>query len=638
MTNPPTADASMPHLDFLKQAIEQADINALRLALYQQTHDESLARMQVSNELQEGNPFQFTRLHRDHHDTVKAKALEYLTGAPQELNVPDKRRGAELMNLFCGRELSQADIDYAWGDLAFDGFTRGASWKEKPAQEVLDQVDITIVGAGLGGLLAAIQLKRLGLGFRIIEKHAGVGGTWWMNDYPEARVDIISFLYQYKFELGYPWKSYYPTQKELLEYVNHIVDKHELRDSISLNTEIKEAMWNEDDSIWELTAQHADGTISEYKSNFFISASGQFLKPNVPQVPGIDTYQGRVFHSTAWDHDYDYSGKRVAVVGTGSTGAQMVRGLAESAASVTVFQRSPNWISRMPNYREEISEPLRWLINTMPGYLNWHIFSQHIAQARMDGMNEVDEAWVSGGGLFNERNDQLREIMKSYILKAVHGDKSLYEKLVPDYAPLARRPVVDNDFYETLTKDHVDLVVGAVEAFTETGIIASDGVEREFDLVVLAAGFEVEAFLWPVEYTGRDGTKLADLWDHDGPRAYLTAMLPGFPNFAMMYGPNSGLVAGSFHSWVELFSNYYCQVIVQTIESGASSFAVTKEAYDQFNEELDDRAKTWVFQVENTGGGYYKNKKGRSSVRLPWRTPEFYEKVATPDFEHFEFR
>ena len=184
----------------------------------------------------------------------------------------------------------------------------------------------------------------------------------------------------------------------------------------------------------------------------------------------------------------------------------------------------------------------------------------------------------------------------------------------------------------------MSLVAESVDRFTETGVVASDGVEREFDLVVMAAGFEVEAFLWPVSYSGRDGATLSDLWDFDGPRAYLTAMLPGFPNFAMMYGPNSGLVAGSFHSWVELFSNYYCQVIVETIESGADSFEVRRSAYNDFNQELDARAESWVFQVEDTGGGYYKNDRGRSAVRLPWKTPDFYEKIATPDFEHFVFR
>ena len=624
--------------DFIQRAIELADVNALRLALYQQTQDPELAAMPVTNELREGNPFQFTRLSKAHHQIVRDKALAYLLGDKGEPVIPDKAEGARLMELFCGRELSPADIDYAWGDLAFEGFTRGANWTNKPDQSVLDKVDITVVGAGFGGLLAAIQLKRLGLNCRIIERQSGIGGTWWLNQYPEARVDIPSYLYQYKFELGYQWKSHYATQKELLEYFDYVVDKHELRDKIALNTHITDAVWVEEENKWHITSESETGEKMLHKSDFFISASGQFSKANLPKIDGIEDFQGRMFHSTNWDTSYDYSGKRVAVIGTGSTGAQMCRGIAEKAESLSVFQRTPNWMSNMTSYRDEVPEGMTWLLDNMPGYMNWHVFSLHIAQMRMDGMNEVDEAWKAQGGLFNERNDQLREIFKGYIYKSVGGDKELAKKLTPDWAPLARRPVVDNDFYKTLLRDNVELVTDPIKTFTESGITTNDGNEREFDLVVLAAGYEVEAFLWPVEYTGRNGAKLGDLWDEDGPRAYLTAMLPGFPNFAMMYGPNSGLVAGSYHSWVELFSNYYCQVIAHTIESGASSFEVTHDAYQTFNDELDERAKTWVFQVENTGGGYYKNAKNRSAVRLPWRTPEFYIKVAKPDLDHFEIK
>jgi len=626
--------------DFIRQALEYADVNALRIALYQQTGDEQLAAMSVTNELREGSPFQFTRLEKSHHPLVKTKALQYLANPQYPRAMPNKLEAARLMRLFCGRDLTSADIDYAWGDLGFTGFSRGAQWQNKPPQSVLDSIDITVVGAGFGGLLAAIQLQRLGLDCRIIERQAGIGGTWWLNQYPEARVDIASYLYQYKFELGYKWKSFYATQQELLEYFDYIVEKYGLREKVSLNTQITNAKWIEDEAKWHLTAEDEHGHQQLHKSNFFISASGQFSKANLPDIAGIEQFEGTMFHSTNWDKNYDYAGKRVAVIGTGSTGAQMCRGLAATAESLTVYQRSPNWTSRMPSYRDKVPTELQWLLDTMPGYLNWHVFSQHIAQTRMDGMNEIDEQWVAKGGLFNQRNDQLREILTAYIKKAVNGDEKLAKQLTPNWAPLARRPVVDNDFYATLTRDNVDLVTEPIERFTQTGIQTKGSPEtaRDFDLVVLAAGYEVEAFLWPVEYTGRDGMTLGKLWDKDGPRAYLTAMLPGFPNFAMMYGPNSGLVAGSYHSWVELFSNYYCQVITHTIESGASSFEVTKEAYEAFNDELDERAKTWVFQVEDTGGGYYKNKKNRSAVRLPWRTPEFYEKVSAANFDHFLIR
>lgn len=633
-----TATAGRRDLAFLRQAIEQADINALRLALYQHTGDPALAAMAVSNELRPGNPFRFTRLDKASHDLVKAKALEFLSGDPVALRRPDRDETDALMALFCGRDLSQADRDYAWGDMGFDPLARAPHWNERPSQETLDAIDITVVGAGFGGLLAAIQLKRLGLSCRILERQDGIGGTWWLNDYPEARVDVTAFLYQYKFELGYPWGNHFPTQQDLLAYFDHMVDKHDLRDRIALATEVTQAQWQEEDARWHIETRGPNGELSRYQSHFLISASGQFSTPQLPGIEGIDRFQGKLFHSTQWDHSYDLTGKRIAVLGTGSTGTQMVRGLARHAQSLTVYQRTPNWIMRMPNYRQDVGAEHQWLFEHFPGYLNWYVFSQHISQMRMDGINEVDRDWVAAGGYFNERNDQLRDILKAYILDAVGGDRALYDQLVPGYAPLARRPVVDNEFYRTLTQDHVALVSGQVQSFTDSGVVGGDGAEREHDLVVLCAGFEVERFLYPTAYRGRNGATLNDLWSTDGPRAYLTAMLPGFPNFAMMYGPNSGLVAGSYHSWVELFSRYYCQVIVETIERGARAFEVRRDAYQDFNVELDERAESWVFQVENTGGGYYKNAHGRSSVRLPWRVPEFYEKIAAPDFSHFDIR
>ncbi len=616
-------------------ALKEADINVLRLALYQQTGDQELAAMSVVQHQREGSPFKHTMVDPKHHDTVREKAKAYLLSGAGTMNIPSKSQAYEMMEVFYGRELSQSDKDYCWGDLAFEGFPRGAAWANKPPQEVLDDITVTIIGAGFSGLLAAIQMERLGLKWRIIERQSGLGGTWWLNDYLEARVDVTSFLYQFKFELGYPWKNFYATQGELQEYVAYIVDKHNLRDRITLDTKVTKAVWNEDAKSWQMEIEGPDGTAEAFDSTFIISASGQFSTPQLPNIEGIESFKGKMFHSTEWDHDYDLNGKRVAIIGTGSTGSQMTRGIAERASHLTVYQRTPNWLMKMPRYRDKVPTGLQWLMDNMPGYKNWYVFGEHISQLRMDGMNDVDEAWRAKGGHINERNDQLRELLKGYIFKAVKGDKDLYKKLVPSYAPLARRPVVDNDWYKTLTLDHVDLAADGIERFTETGIVSKDGVERGHDAVVLTSGFAVERFLWPVEYVGRDGATLEKLWEKDGPRAYKTAMLPGFPNFVMMYGPNSGLVGGSYHSWVELYSQYYCRVITETIERRAESFELKREAYDAFNEELDEKERTWVYHVENGGGGYYMNQHGRSSVRLPWKLPEFYEKLREPDFNDY---
>lgn len=621
----------------IRRALEEADINVLRLALYQQTHDPELAAMNVVQHQREGSPFKHTMVDPVHNDDVKQKALAFLLTNPKEMVIPTKSEAAAMMRLFYGRDLSESDIEYCWGDLAFEEFPRGATWKKKPPQEALDNINVTIIGAGFGGLLAAIQLDRLGINWQIIERQSGIGGTWWLNDYLEARVDVTSFLYQYKFELGYPWKSFYATQDELQDYVNYIVDKYDLRNRITLNTQVSSAHWEEDSKSWKIKTAGPDGDTKTFDSTFIISASGQFSTPQLPDIDGIRSYRGKMFHSTEWDHEYDLTDKRAAIIGTGSTGSQMTRGVAGKAAQLTVYQRTPNWLMKMPRYRDKVPDSLQWLLDNMPGYKNWYVFGEHISQLRMDGMNDVDDAWRAQGGQINERNDQLRSLLKGYIFKAVNGDKDLYKKLVPSYAPLARRPVVDNDWYKTLTLTHVDLVANGIKSFTEKGIIDADGVEREHDVVILSAGFAVERFLWPVDYVGRDGATLDALWQKDGPRAYKTAMLPGFPNFVMMYGPNSGLVAGSYHSWVELYSQYYCRVITETIESGAASFELKRSAYDAFNEELDEKEVSWVYHVENGGGGYYMNEHGRSSVRLPFKLPEFFEKIREPDLKDYLF-
>lgn len=620
----------------VSDALTHADINVLRLSLYQQTGDPDLAAMKVVQHQREGSPFKHTMVAPEHHEAVKEKALAYLTSRPKDMLVPTKSDAFEMMELFYGRPLSPADKDYCWGDVAFEDFPRGATWKTKPSQDILDDITVTIIGAGFSGLLAAIQMNRLGLKWRIIERQSGLGGTWWLNDYLEARVDVTSFLYQFKFELGYPWKNFYATQGELQDYVDYVVDKHELRDGITLGTKVTKAVWDEDGKVWKMQIESADGETESFDSTFVISASGQFSTPQLPNIEGIKDFKGKMFHSTQWDHDYDLEGKRVAIIGTGSTGSQMTRGVAAHASALTVYQRTPNWLMKMPRYRDKVPEGLQWLMDHMPGYKNWYVFGEHISQLRMDGMNDVDEEWRAKGGQINERNDQLRELLKGYIFKAVKGDKDLYKKLVPSYAPLARRPVVDNDWYKTLTLEHVDLSADGIERFTETGIVSKDGTERQHDAVILTSGFAVERFLWPVEYIGRDGATLEELWEKDGPRAYKTAMLPGFPNFVMMYGPNSGLVGGSYHSWVELYSHYYCRVITETIEAGAASFELKRSAYDDFNQELDAKERTWVYHVENGGGGYYMNKHGRSSVRLPWKLPEFYEKIRAPDFDDYK--
>lgn len=620
---------------FLRNVVEHADLNALRLALYQQTRDPELAAIDVAEQMREGSPFRTVVIPEGQRQLVKDKAVAYLRAHRGEApTIPTRGEAERMMEMFAGAPMSRAHLDYGWEDLAFEGFPRGAAWRDKPPAEVLRRFSVTIIGAGFSGLLAAIQLDRLGIEYRIIERQAGVGGTWFLNDYPEARVDVTSFLYQFKFEKEYPWKNYYATQAELLEYFEHLLDKYDLRRRITLDAKLTAANWNESAKRWELDFEGPDGEAERVESSFVISAAGLFSTPSLPDIQGIETFRGQIFHTTAWDHAYDYTGKRVAVIGNGSTGSQLSRGVAERAQSLTIYQRSPKWLSRVGNYRHAVSPEKRWLLDNMPAYVNWYCYGLHVAALQMDAFHDVDRDWQAKGGIVNEKNDQLRASLSRFIRRKV-GDGALYEKLVPRYAPLARRLVVDNEWYDTLLRENVDLVTDGIERFTETGIVSSDGVERPFDLVVLAAGFDVAKYLWPVGYIGRDGASLEDLWKQDGARAHLTLTLPGFPNFIMMYGPNAGILSGSFHSWVELYSRYFCRLITETIERGAASFEVKRSTYDAYNRALDAKMTSKLWLENRDAGGYYINAHGRPGVSMPWSLEEFFEMIREPDLGEY---
>ncbi|HZC17852.1 MAG TPA: NAD(P)/FAD-dependent oxidoreductase, partial [Caulobacteraceae bacterium] len=399
---------------YVRRALERADMNALRLALYQQTRDPALAAMPVVRHTREGSPFETLMVALDAHAALKDKAVAWLLSADRHRSVtPSKAEAAAMMQLFSGEPLSQAHIDYGWEDLAFEGFPRAAAWRNRPPKELIDGVKVTIIGAGFSGLLAGIQFDLLGIDFRIIERQAGIGGTWFLNQYPEARVDITSFLYQFKFEKDYPWRNHYATQAELQEYLDYIIDKYDLRRRIQLDTKVSSAHWDQDRKLWSLAIDGPDGP-ETLESQFVVSASGLFSTPVLPEIEGIERFKGKMFHTTAWDHSYDYTGKRVAVVGTGSTGSQLARGVAEKARSLTIYQRSPKWLSRVANYRHAVSAEERWLFDAMPGYVNWYCYGLHLAALQMDAFHDVDRAWQAAGGVINEKNDVLRANFKRY--------------------------------------------------------------------------------------------------------------------------------------------------------------------------------------------------------------------------------
>ncbi len=622
--------------EFIEQALKQADMNALRLALYHQTGDPELAAMDVESIPVRGGAFEARVIHRDYHPEIRKKAMAYLTKGDHDIKPPPSLEEAQpLMELFQGRTLDEAAVAFGYEDLGFADIPRDRPWKARPNGQKLANFDVTIIGTGFSGIAAAVQLDRLGIKSTMIDRYDGIGGTWLVNDYPEARVDVPTFLYQYKFDRDYQWKSFFATQPELLEYIDYIVDKYALRDRIELSTELKSATWDETTKKWTLELQKGN-KVETRQTNVLISAAGLFTTPKLPDINGIENYTGEMFHTTDWNHDFDPAGKNIAVIGTGSTGTQLMPALAEEAEQLTVFQRTPNWITPVQGYHDKVTPEQQWLFNNMPGYRSWFIYQLHVGDIWVQNFHEIDLEWIASGGRVNEKNQKLRENLIEYIRSKVGDREDLFEKLVPEYAPLARRLVIDNGFYDALVRENVELETDGIEEITKSGIRTVGGKYREFDLIILGAGFHVSRYFWPVKYQGRGGITLEDLWNRDGARAHKGITLPGFPNFFVIYGPNAQARAGSFHSWVEILSRYIADAVATMVEKDASSIEVRKEAFEDYNNNMDDAMSRILWETEGQGG-YYVNEHGRSGVNMPWTMYEFYEMVRKIDLEEFIF-
>lgn len=623
---------------WIRQALSRADMNVLRVALYQQTGDPDLAAMPVSLDGAPGSPYQIYRIPKSHHAVLIEKAVAYLMDPNRPLNMsPSSAQVREYLELFEGGPVSDSAAIAGIEELGFGGFQRAAAWSDGQRPDIPEDFEVLIIGAGFSAIVLAVQLNMLGIRYRIVERQADFGGTWCLNTYPDARVDITSFIYNFTFELNYPWKHAFAPREELCEYIDYLVDKYDIRKHAQFDTKVNKAQWDESKSRWIVHLERVDGTKEVAESHILLSCAGLFNKLKLPDIEGIERYQGKMFHTTQWDHSYDHSGKRVALIGTGSTGSQLLPKIAPEVEHITVYQRTPNWITPVPAYREPIIDERRWLLANMPAYANWNRHSYIDASVRNQALQDLDPDWITDGGFVNQKNDQLRKMLTQMVEHKMADKPELVPHLIPEFAPLSRRIVVDNGFYDTLLRDNVELEVSGISHMTENGIVSKDGVEREFDLIILAAGFEVEKYLHPVDYTGRDGMTLEKLWSKDGARAHLTMTLPGFPNFFMMYGPNAGVRAGSFHSSVEMLSRYICGVITSMVERGASSVELREEVYVDYNERLDAGMKHKLWEQEKGGHSYYLNQHGKSGVNMPWEVFEFYDFIRQPNPDEYRY-
>jgi 4-hydroxyacetophenone monooxygenase len=620
--------------DLAYRAIQAADPNILRLALLHATGDESLAHMRT--EMVASGLFPTQALGEEHHGEVRDKARAFLRSGAAPA-APGKERIREIMSVANGADLTDDEFRFGYEELALDEFPRDVSWTSKPSAAELDKIHVTVIGGGFSGLAMAVQLGRLGIPYTLVERQSGIGGVWLTNRYPGARVDVPSFNYQYKFEKNYPWKSLFPKRNETLEYLNHVAAKFGVLPNCSFNTQVERAEWVERDAQWEITVSDGTGEHRTSRTNFIICAAGLFSTPLEADFPGKSEFRGQVVHTTQWNESVDHRGKKVALIGNGSSGAQLAPSIVGEVESLTVFQRTPHWVMPMPGYLDQWSEESRWLFDNIPYYWNWFSYTAFLAILNLEVLQDYDPEWQKSGGAINELNDNLRTMLMEHIEAEVGDRPDLLERVIPQVAPLGRRFVVDMGWYDTLKRDNVRLVTDGISHFDADGVVTTDGTSHPADLVVLATGFQVSKYFFPITFIGRDSATLDELWDKDGARAFLSMTFPGMPNMFAMYGPSGQARTGGFPMWTEIWTRYILEGIVSLIESGQSSMEVRRDVFEAYNESVDE-ADTKVLWQKEGKGSYYLNAFGRNELNCPFHVQDAFLSMETMNLSDYHVK
>ncbi|MGV2984227.1 flavin-containing monooxygenase [Microbacterium sp. AGC85] len=490
---------------------------------------------------------------------------------------------------------------------------------------------LLVVGAGMAGITAAIAASRSGFDVEVLEKNAGVGGVWWQNRYPGVGVDTHSKYYSLSFAINPEWTNSHPEGDEFREYLEGVAKENEVYDKITFNAEVTAMEWDDEAGHWTVTYVQ-DGTEHQVTATAVLTAAGYLTRPVLPQVPGVDTFSGESFHSAEWRDDYDFTGKRVAVIGTGCTSVQIVDSLAPVASSITLFQRQPHWVG--PSAGDStVPEPERWLLMNVPTYKEWARLQMFLITGDVNyAAVRYDEDWArTHDRSISEANHRGMEMMLAYLEESFSDRPDLKQALTPDFAFMGKRPVRDpGSYYATLKKDSTTLVNGGLVEVRPEGPVAADGTLHEVDVIVYATGFTLE-YLSHWDIIGRDGQKLRDVWG-DTPEAYLGCQVPGFPNLFVTSGPNANPSHGGAHNFcVEAVVHYAVESLQTLVETDSRSIEPTPEAQAEWIAEIRDKLADSIWGRETRANTYYRNAKGEVLLASPLTMQDYWERLREPD-------
>jgi cation diffusion facilitator CzcD-associated flavoprotein CzcO len=474
---------------------------------------------------------------------------------------------------------------------------------------------IVIVGAGFGGIGLGVKLKEIGLNdFVVLEKSASVGGVWCRNGYPGSACDVPAHLYSFSFEPRADWPQKYASQAEILDYLIHCVRKYGLEPHIRFGAEVTNARWDQPSSRW--VVRTADDRIFEAQS--LIAATGQLSRPRCPQVPGLTVFSGPAFHSADWRHDYDFRGRSVAVVGSGASAIQIVPAIAPLVGKLYLFQRSAAYV--LAKRDKSYSRWQIFLFKHFPGVLR---SSRMLVYARHE---------LKGLGFITWRAPGLKRAAFLRHLRRGIRKADLRRRLTPNYRFGCKRILLSNEFYPTMERGNVELVTEGIREIRQRAIVTADALERNVDCIIFATGFAATEFLVPMKIVGIGGCDLHESWK-SGAEAYFGITVAGFPNFFMLYGPNSNLVHNSTVYMIEGQIRYVVACLARLARDGIGTMELKKEIQERFNARIQRRLQKSIWSKGCTS--WYLTDQGKVTTNWPGYSFVFRLRTRSPNWDDY---
>ncbi|KAF2671833.1 cyclohexanone monooxygenase [Microthyrium microscopicum] len=496
---------------------------------------------------------------------------------------------------------------------------------------------VAIIGAGFSGTCTAIDLIKRNQcrDFVILEKGLEVGGTWSDNTYPGCCCDVQSHLYSYSFEPNSNWSREFPTQAEIQRHMVSVAEKWGLYRHIRFNSTVSEGRWNEERKKWDIAVNIGSGKEAEYgeqytlKADFLISGVGQLNQPYYPEIRGLENFSGKVMHSARWDWTYPINGKRVAIIGNGATAAQIIPEVAKQAISLTVFQRTPNWV--VPRNDTAISVSRRTAYHYIPAIRKRY---------RSQLMDMREDFFQAASVPDTKEKDGIRKDCLEMMARSIPSNTELRAKLTPVYPPGCKRVICSDDFFPALNRSNVTLQTDPIEQITRTSISTSGkrSHEHEIDCLILATGFKTQQFLFPMEIYGSQGRSLSDVWK-EAPSAFRGVNVESMPNFGILYGPNTNLGHNSIVLMIEAQSRYLNALIGKVIAAKKAGLLLALSpkpaVIESYNKWLQERLQKSTF-ADPRCQSWYKTAEGRILNNWCGTVVEYQQMMSKVQWQNYE--